>query len=134
MISFKISHRNFLIITGITFVALALPLWAITQGKPAINRPNIVLILSDDLGYGDVGYYGNPIIKTPNIDSFATEGVRFDRFALVNSILCIRNLLALWFRVCVNQSFYHLVCGHAFSQALFAEPHPLILVDTSNYK
>ncbi|QGY46798.1 sulfatase-like hydrolase/transferase [Maribellus comscasis] len=42
--------------------------------------PNIVIFLADDLGYGDLGCYGNPIIKTPNIDKLAAEGVRMTDF------------------------------------------------------
>lgn len=41
------------------------------------DKPNIVFILADDLGYGDLGCYGQPYINTPNIDSLASKGIRF---------------------------------------------------------
>ena len=43
----------------------------------AAEKPNIVLIFADDLGYGDVGCYGATKVKTPNIDKLAAEGRRF---------------------------------------------------------
>ncbi len=43
----------------------------------AQNRPNIVLLIADDLGYGELGCQGNPQIPTPNIDAIAAKGVRF---------------------------------------------------------
>ena len=40
-------------------------------------RPNIIYILADDLGYGDLGCYGQKLIQTPHIDRLAEEGMRF---------------------------------------------------------
>jgi arylsulfatase A-like enzyme len=42
--------------------------------------PNIILLMSDDQGWGDVGYNGNTVLKTPHLDAMAAEGVRLDRF------------------------------------------------------
>jgi arylsulfatase A-like enzyme len=53
------------------------PAWA--QGAPP-QRPNVVLIITDDVGYGDFGSYGAPDLKTPNIDRLAREGVRLTDF------------------------------------------------------
>ena len=46
----------------------------------AAERPNLVVILCDDLGYGDLGCYGHPHIKTPNLDQLASDGIRFTSF------------------------------------------------------
>ena len=69
------------------------PGWALTLGLAlspgaalaAAGRPNIVLIIADDLGREDVGVYGNPSIRTPNIDRLAREGERFERAFLTCS-------------------------------------------------
>src|SRR6476469_8650450 len=46
----------------------------------AAELPNVVLVMADDQGWGDMGYYGHSQLKTPNFDALAREGVRFDRF------------------------------------------------------
>ncbi|MEO7678750.1 MAG: sulfatase-like hydrolase/transferase, partial [Verrucomicrobiota bacterium] len=44
------------------------------------EKPNIIFILTDDMGYGDVGCYGGKFVPTPHIDRLATEGTRFTQF------------------------------------------------------
>jgi arylsulfatase A-like enzyme len=44
------------------------------------TRPNIVLVMTDDQGYGDLGFTGNPVLKTPHIDAFAKQSLRFTSF------------------------------------------------------
>lgn len=46
----------------------------------AQSRPNVILIMSDDQGYGDIGYHGNKIIQTPNLDRMASQSVRLTQF------------------------------------------------------
>ena len=48
--------------------------------RKAAERPNIVFILADDLGYGDLGCYGQTVIQTPELDRMAAEGLRFTDF------------------------------------------------------
>ena len=48
-----------------------------TSNESSEKRPNIIFIMADDLGYGDLGVYGQKHIKTPNIDNLAKEGMRF---------------------------------------------------------
>src|SRR5438105_7657314 len=44
------------------------------------KRPNIIFILADDLGYGDLGCYGQRLIKTPNLNAMAKQGMQFSQF------------------------------------------------------
>jgi arylsulfatase A len=57
---------------SLAIVALAL----LPLGSFATEKPNIIIFLADDLGWGDLGCFGNKIIQTPNLDAFAKEGVR----------------------------------------------------------
>ncbi|THU40860.1 arylsulfatase [Niastella caeni] len=49
-------------------------------------RPNIIFILADDLGYGDLGCYGQQLIQTPNLDAMAKQGMRFTQFYAGTSV------------------------------------------------
>lgn len=60
------------------FLLTALVLTA--RAELAGKRPNIIFILTDDQGYGDISAHGNPILKTPNLDRLHAEGVRFTDF------------------------------------------------------
>ena len=52
----------------------------LTQATPSNQRTNVVVILADDLGWGDLGVYGHPKFKTPNLDRMAREGARLTNF------------------------------------------------------
>src|SRR5262245_620049 len=66
-------------IVTLSFLAAA---WYVQQHArtSATRKPNIVFILADDLGWGDLGSYGNTKIRTPYLDQMAKEGMRFTQF------------------------------------------------------
>ena len=55
-------------------------LFAMVSGVFAAGKPNIILVMADDQGWGDMAYNGHPVLKTPNFDEAAATGLRFDRF------------------------------------------------------
>jgi arylsulfatase A len=63
-----------LVAVVVHFVVLAC---AVLTNAAETERPNFLVILCDDLGYGDLACYGHPSIKTPNLDKLATQGIRF---------------------------------------------------------
>ena len=66
-----------------TMAAVALPLAACRDGGDvslAATKPNIILCMADDQGWGDTGYNGHPYLKTPHLDEMSQAGLRFDRF------------------------------------------------------
>ena len=67
---------------------------AATAPTPRPGPPDIVIVLADDLGYGDLGVYGHPFTRTPNIDRLAAEGSRFDAM-YVPSPICAPSRAAL---------------------------------------
>ncbi len=64
--------RTFVCVVAFVFTGAAL--------TSAADKPNIVLVMADDQGWGDMAYNGHPTLKTPNFDAAAAAGLRFDRF------------------------------------------------------
>ena len=64
-----VSRRAFLMAAGATTLALG-----------AERPPNIVLVMTDDQGYGDIARLGNPVVKTPNLDRLYEQSLRFTDF------------------------------------------------------
>lgn len=59
---------------------LSVLIFAAGRSAPAQSRPNVIVIMVDDMGYGDLGCYGSKLIRTPRLDRMAAEGIRFTDF------------------------------------------------------
>eukprot|EP01031_Cornospumella_fuschlensis_P007718 gene7718-9554_t len=85
-------------------LALSVLLLAALATDASARQPNIVFIIADDLGYGDLGCYGQKIIRTPNLDRMAGEGMRLTQHYSGNAVCAPSR--------CVLMSGLH--PGHAF--------------------
>lgn len=76
------NRREFIKTTSSASAALFLTDTALqaAQKEPSLERPNILLVMADDQGWGDCGYNGHEILKTPNLDAMAAASLRLDRF------------------------------------------------------
>lgn len=81
--------RSSLKLFGATLTAIALTgsIFALSAVSKSQKGPNIIFIMADDLGYGDLGCYGQKVIKTPHIDELADEGLRFTQ-CYAGSMVC----------------------------------------------
>ncbi len=78
--SFSNLKSQIVLTTLFLFLLLAACNISNKENNKTDQKPNVVIILADDLGYGDLSCYGSQSIETPNIDAVATEGMRFSRF------------------------------------------------------
>jgi arylsulfatase A-like enzyme len=68
------------IVSSTTAVLIFFIICPYAQGQIGNERPNFIIVMTDDQGYGDVGYNGNDEVKTPHLDDLAQSGLRLDRF------------------------------------------------------
>ncbi|SKB39191.1 arylsulfatase [Daejeonella lutea] len=69
-----------------TFLIFSIILISGSSRGYAKDKPNVIFIIADDLGYGDIGAYGQKLIKTPHIDALAKQGIRFTQFYAGSSV------------------------------------------------
>jgi arylsulfatase A len=80
MCKFNINTYLAFLFNRFEFIVLLLLIFTFSTNATVKEKPNIVFILADDLGYADLGCYGSQKILTPNLDNMATEGIRFTQF------------------------------------------------------
>jgi len=85
---FPVDRRTFLAAGGAVAASAALPRIAVGKGGPSPKRPNFIFFLTDDQAYNGMSCTGNPVLKTPNMDRIAAEGVLFERAFVTTSICC----------------------------------------------
>ncbi|HUS92390.1 MAG TPA: sulfatase-like hydrolase/transferase, partial [Phycisphaerae bacterium] len=91
--------------------SLVAPRVVFSQGKPA-SRPNVVLVMTDDQGYGDMGCHGNPVIRTPNLDRLHGESVRLTDFHVAPTCSPTRAGLMTG-RWCNRTGVWHTIMGRS---------------------
>jgi N-sulfoglucosamine sulfohydrolase len=117
---------SFLIFLYLAFFCY--PGWVLGQGKPE-QRPNIIFIIADDVSWDDIGCYGNPAVRTPNIDKIAKQGIRFDNaYLTASSCSPSRNSI-------ISGRYPHNTGAAELHTPLPAEqiPFPLLLKDAGYY-
>ena len=76
----KFFNSKLFALTGLVSIGMTGPQYLFSAEKDKTSLPNIIIIMTDDQGYGDLGFTGNPHINTPVLDKFAGESIRFDNF------------------------------------------------------
>lgn len=87
------------------------------------RRPNIILFMSDDQGWGDTGYNGHPTLQTPHLDSLARTGIRFDRFYAGSPVCSPTRGSCLTGRHPYRYGIYFANAGRPGEPSQYALPH-----------
>jgi len=109
MIAASYRLLRFVFLCGIAVSAMGAD--PVVQHSP---KPNIVFIFADDMGYGDVGAYGAPTIKTPNIDRMAAEGAKFNEFYAASPVCTPSRAALLTGRYPIRQGIHDVFYPESF--------------------
>lgn len=118
--------KKILTLTLLTLCCAALPLPCFAQSN---KRPqNFVVIFCDDLGYGDLGSFGNPTIRTPNLDRMAAEGQRWTSFYSADSVCTPSRSALLTGRLPIRTGMYSDTRRVLFPDSAEGLPHSEITI------
>ena len=78
LVSNKSHHQFFKKLVSLWFLPILFLFTGCAENQK--DQPNVILVMADDMGWAQTGYYGHPILKTPNLDAMAENGLRMDRF------------------------------------------------------
>ncbi|MCL4117338.1 UNVERIFIED_CONTAM: hypothetical protein GTU68_007678 [Idotea baltica] len=84
----------------------------------SLTRPNIILLMADDQGWGDVAYNGHPFLKTPNLDAMASAGARFNRFYAASAVCSPTRASVITGRHPLRFGICSANCGHIKEEEL----------------
>ncbi len=111
-----LNRRDFLKTAGVGAAALAVP-GTRADGKPAARRrPNVVLVMTDDQGYGDLACHGNPVIQTPHLDRLYAQSVRLTDFHVCPTCSPTRGALMTG-RYSLRVGIWHTIMGRSILRA-----------------
>ena len=105
-------RRDFLKRAGLTAASLAAAPEMLFAGKSPAKRPNVVLVMTDDQGYGDLACHGSPILTTPNLDKLYTQSIRLTDFH-VNPTCSPTRASLMTGRYCNRTGVWHTIMGRS---------------------
>ena len=115
MTRYRASRRDFLRELGAGLLVLG---WSRRLLAAPADKPNIILCMTDDQGWGDTGYNGHPVLKTANLDRMAAEGLRFERWYSGAPVCSPTRGSSLTGRHPFRYGIFHANVGHMREQEL----------------